>query len=110
MATIKSPYGAAGSITVEVTGTTAVTLTNFITITNLPTLTGNATLDVTASAELVAGSKLLVTMKTTGTETFTFTGAIVAPVVTGSAGKTWSQNFIFNGTKYYPAGAKIQVD
>ena len=53
---------------------------------------------------------MLLTVKTTSTETTTFVGAIVAPVVTGVAGKTWSQAFIYNGTNFYPCGAKIQVD
>jgi hypothetical protein len=76
----------------------------------IPTLTGNATLTVTADPELKAGARLSLVIKTTATETFTFAGDIFAPVVTGVAGKTWAQAFVYNGTDFYPCGAKIQVD
>lgn len=110
MSTIKYPYGALQDVTVAVTGATAVTIEQSAYNSVIPTLTGNATLTVTAGSELVAGSVFSLVIKTTATETFTFAGDIVAPVVTGVAGKTWSQAFVFNGTKFYPAGAKIQVD
>jgi len=109
--TIKYPSGASTGYTMAASGTVAVTFTNTMSHpSSVPTLTGNITLSVTAGRGLVQGSTLLVVVKTTATETTTFTGDIVAPVVTGVAGKTWSQAFIYNGSKYYPAGAKIQVD
>lgn len=111
MATIKSPFGASQDITIAATGATAVTITNQGSGNqSIPTLTGNATLTVTADDELVAGAILSLVIKTTATETFTFAGDIIAPVVTGVAGKTWAQSFVYNGTAFYPAGAKIQVD
>lgn len=110
MANIKSPFGAVGTLTIAATGTTAATITNSITVSNLPTLTGNATLDLTLDSELKAGAELHITVKTTATETFTFGTGIEAPVVTGVGGKTWSQSFFYNGTAFYPMGAKIQVD
>lgn len=110
MANIKSPFGAVGTLTIAATDTTAATITNSITVSNLPTLTGNATLDLTIDSELKAGAELHITVKTTATETFTFGTGIEAPVVTGVGGKTWSQSFFYNGTAFYPMGAKIQVD
>jgi len=110
MATIKAPFGESQNITIAATGATAVTITNHDSGNQtIPTLTGNATLTVTATGVL-AGALLSLRIKTTATETFTFAGAIIAQVVTGVAGKTWSQSFVFNGTNFYPAGAKIQVD
>lgn len=110
MATVKEPFGASQDVTIAVTGATALTI-NASTINSvIPTLTGNATLTVTAGSELVSGTRFSLIVKTTATETFTFAGAIVAPVVTGVAGKTWSQGFVYNGTNFYPVGAKIQVD
>lgn len=109
--TIQWPTGASTPITVAVTGTTSVTISNKMNhVASIPTLTANITLSVTASSQLKAGAIMMVAIKTTSTETTTFAGNIVAPVVTGAAGKTWSQSFIFNGTNFYPAGAKIQVD
>lgn len=110
MATIKAPFGAFQDITIAATGATAVTVTKSAYNSVRPTLTGNATLTVTAADTVVVGDVLNLLIATTATETFTFAGDIVAPVVTGVAGKTWSQSFVFNGDKFYPAGAKIQVD
>lgn len=111
MATINAPFGGVQDITIAATGATAVTISNAQSMNKtIPTLTGNATLTVTADAELKDGAILSLMIKTTATETFTFAGDIVAPVVTGVAGKTWSQSFVYNGTKFYPCGAKIQVD
>ena len=107
---IRTPFAAAQDVTIAVTGATAVTISKSAYNATIPTLTGNATLTVTAGTDLEAGSTLHLVIKTAATETFTFAGDIVGPVVTGSAGKTWSQSFVFNGTKFYPSGAKIQVD
>lgn len=111
MPTIKSPFGAADTLTLAATGTTAATISNQVTyVSTLPTLTGNATLDLTLSAKLEAGAMLFVKVKTTGSETFTFGTGIDGPVVTGSAGKTWTQGFWYDGTIFLPMGAKIQID
>ena len=89
MATINAPFGAAATLTIAATGTTAATISNDVTyVSSLPTLTGNATLDLTLSSELTAGAMLHLKVKTTATETFTFGTGIDGPVVTGSAGKT----------------------
>lgn len=112
MPTINHPFGAADtSLTIEATGTTAATISNQETMNiALPTLTGNATLNLTLSDELQAGAKLHLKVKTTASETFTFGTGIDAPVVTGSAGKTWCQSFWYDGTIFLPSGAKIQID
>lgn len=111
MATIRAPFGAASDVTIAATGTTALTITNRVTYNSaLPTLTGNATLDLTISSELKAGATFYLKVKTTGVETFTFGTGIEGPVVTGSAGKTWTQGFFYDGTIFLPMGAKIQID
>lgn len=109
--TTKWPFGAASDVTLGAGATNNVTLANGLNyVGTIPTLTANTTVSVSVASNVKAGSIFILTVKTNSTETTTFTGAIVAPVVTGSAGKTWSQAFIYNGTKYYPCGAKIQVD
>ena len=111
MATINSPFGAAGTITIAATGTTAATISNQITyVATKPTLTGNATLNLTLSSELKPGAMLHLEVATTATETFTFGTGIDAPTVTGVAGKTWCQSFWYDGTNFLPCGAKIQID
>jgi len=109
--TPKWPMGAATNITLGVGATNNITVGNGLSyVGSIPTLTANTTVSVTTGSTVKAGTILILTIKTTASETTTFTGAIVAPVVTGSAGKTWSQAFIYNGTNFYPCGAKIQVD
>lgn len=113
MPTVNSPFGSADTTTVSIvaagTGGTA-TIVNQLTIATTEELTGNCAVALTAGSELKAGAMFLLVGKTNGTETFTFSVDIVAPVITGVAGKTVTQAFVYNGTKFYPCGAKIQVD
>jgi hypothetical protein len=105
------PFGAAQGFTCAASGTVAVTISNQMSyVSAVPTLTAAATLSLTASSSLKAGAICLVTVKTTSTEVTTLAGSVLAPAVTGAAGKTWSQAYLYNGTNFYPCGAKIQVD
>lgn len=108
---INFPFGdiATASILADASND-AITISANATIITTATLTSNATLDLTISSEVEAGAFLLVKCTTNASETFTFGTGIEAPVVTGAAGKTWTQGFIYNGTAFYPMGAKIQVD
>lgn len=108
---INFPFGdiATASISADASDD-AITISANATIITTATLTSNATLDLTISDEVEPGAFLFVKCTTNGSETFTFGTGIEAPVVTGSAGKTWTQGFIYNGTNFYPMGAKIQVD
>ena len=108
---ISYPFGAAQAFTCATSGTVAVTVKNQLTyMSAVPTLTAATTLSLTAASSLKAGALLLVTIKTNGSEVVTLGGSVLSPSVTGSAGKTWSQAYLYNGTNFYPCGAKIQVD
>ena len=108
---ISYPFGAAQSFTAAASGTVAVTLSNQLAyMSAAPTLTAATTLSFTAASSLKAGAMLFVVVKTTAEEVVTFAGAVTSSTVAGVAGKTWSQGFLYNGTKYYPVGAKQQVD
>lgn len=106
------PYGSATALTIPASGgTVALTISNNMNyVSSIPTITANVTFSVTASSQLKAGAMLHLAIATNGTETAVFTGAIQSTTVTGVAGKTWTQGFIYNGTKFYPMGAKIQID
>lgn len=110
---LNPPFGAVDAATVTIvaagTGGTA-TIVNQLTVITTATLTSNCALALTAGSELKAGAMIFLVGKTNGSETITFSVDIVAPVITGSAGKTVTQAFMYNGTKFYPCGAKIQVD
>lgn len=109
--TVNYPFGAAQAFTVAPAGTTAVTINNQMAyMSAVPTLTAAVTISLTAGSRLKAGAMVLVTVKTTATEVTTLGGSVIAPSVTGVAGKTWTQAYLYNGTNFYPCGAKIQVD
>jgi hypothetical protein len=109
--TISYPAGASSALTVSAGSVTALTVSNQMNhVASIPTLTVSTTITITLGTGLKAGATMLLMAKTTATETTTFAGAIVAPAIVGVAGKTWSQAFIYNGTNFYPCGAKIQVD
>lgn len=108
---IKYPSGNATAFTLSAGATNNITANNTMNyVSSVTTLTAATTLSMTIAPNLKAGSIFNLVVKTTGTETVTFTGAIVAPVITGVAGKTVSQSFVYNGVNFYPMGAKIQVD
>lgn len=111
MTLIKSPYGAATAIVLLATGTTALIITNQDSYVATPVVsTGNCTVNLTIDSQVTAGAKLKLQGKGTGTETITFGTGIVAPVITNAAGKTWTQEFWYDGTRFIPSGAKIQID
>ena len=108
---INYPFGAAQGFTCATSGTVAVTISNQMAyVSAVPTLTAAATISLTAASSLKAGAMVLLTVKTTSTEVTTLGGSVLAPAVTGVVGKTWSQAYLYNGTNFYPCGAKIQVD
>ena len=108
---IKYPYGAIATASIAAATTTAaITIADQETIITTETMTGNCTMNLTVGSEVKAGAKLFLIFKSNATETFTFGTAIEAPVITGVAGKTQTQGFVYNGTNFYPMGAKIQVD
>jgi len=93
------------------TGTQAVTVSAFTTVINGVTTqaTGNRTLNLTVTGT-PTGAVLLVKSKTAATETLTYGTGITAPVITGVAGKTMTQAFIFDGTAFLATGAHVQID
>lgn len=108
---INYPFGAAQSFTSAVSGTVAVTVSNQVAyMSAVPTLTAAATLSLTAASSLKAGAVVLVAVKTTSTEVVTYAGSLKSLPDTGVAGKTFAKAFMYNGTYFYPMGAKQQID
>jgi hypothetical protein len=112
MAEIKWPHGPAETIALSATGSQAVTIDNNFTIIDGVTTeaTGNRTIDLTISAELKAGALLQVNSKTNGTETTIFGTGIDSATITGVAGKTKCQLFVYTGSVFVAAGAAQQID
>ena len=110
---VHSPFGLPDtSNAMTATGAQAVTIANQGTIIDGVTVeaTGNRTLNLTINSDIVAGATLLVQSKSNATETLTFGTSITSAVITGVAGKTVNQLFIYNGTAFVAAGAKQQID
>lgn len=111
--TIKHPDGIVTTVAMTATGAQAITIVNDgHTLIDGATVeaTGNRTVNLTVGSEITKGATLLITNKTNGTETLTHGTIITAPVITGSAGKTTSQAFTYDGAAFLPDGAKIQID
>lgn len=109
---IKYPFGAADNQTpTDTSGTITVNVKNNKTLVNLATST-TATLALVADDELEDGAEVHVKNVGTGTEVLSFGGDALAPAITNAAGKTVVQGFVWNATagKFYPQGAKIQVN
>lgn len=79
------------------------------TLTAGPDFTLNLTLD---TAQLRIGAKLTVIVTTTATETVTYgTGFLAGQTgITGVAGKTFVQTFIYNGSSFIATSASKQVN
>lgn len=111
MTLIKAPFGAGSVITLLATGTSTVAVSDQETyIASAVTATGNCTINLTIDSKVTPGARLYLQVTGTGTETITFGTGIVAPVVTNAAGKTWTQGFWYDGTRFLPMGAKIQIN
>lgn len=113
MANVLWPLGPGNkSAALSATGTQAVTVNdNFFVIDGVTTqATGNRTINLTIDGKVKAGAILVVRTKTNGTETTAFGTGFSAPTVTGVAGKTFSQVFVFTGTVFTQAGTAVQVD
>ena len=99
------------SIALTATGAQAITVDKDAVIDGVTTqATGNRTLDLTFSDNLPAGTRLLVKSKTSGTQETIFGTGITASTITGVAGKTFTQEFVFDGVGFVPAGASVQID
>jgi len=112
MSTIRSPFGTPETIALTATGAQAVTITNDSTIIDGVTVeaTGNRTINLTIGTDVNIGAQILVQSKTNGTETTIFGTGITTATITGVAGKTINQLFMYNGTAFVAAGADQQID
>lgn len=107
------PFGAATSSTLAplATGAAALTVDDNMTICDLGELGAATTLTITADAELRKGAILHVKALSDGTaRTLTFAGDITAVAMTGVISKTKVHSFVFDGSKFLPLGAAVQID
>lgn len=106
---VQFPFGKMDKRSVAFTAVMAETIDNS-TILELATLTANATLNLTIATSLPVGAKLYVKIPATATEVLTFGTGFTAPTVTGVAGKTKVQEFIYDGSTFVPIAAAFQIN
>jgi hypothetical protein len=104
------PNGISTPLTIA-TGTTALTISNKMShVASVPTLTAASTISLTAATGLKAGAIVNIAVKTATTSAISFAGALTAPTFTGVTDKTFTQSFVYNGSKFYPMGEVDQID
>lgn len=109
----KFPWGPADEFALAATGAQSFEISNSLTFIDGVTAeaTGNRTINLTAiHPSVTKGAKIIVKLKTAATQTTTFGTGFTAPVITGVAGKTIVQEFIYDGTQFIPSGAELQID
>jgi len=104
------PFGHADLQQPAYAATLAVTITDRLTILDPGILTGAMTINLTFGTGMVIGSMLFVELTATATEVTTFGTGFTAPTVTGVAGKTKCQAFIYDGTTFKPLAVAYQID
>ena len=112
MTQIRHPFGAADTKTMTATGDQNFTIDDDLTIIDGVTTeaTGNRTINLTIDSEVKAGAVVLVRSKTNGTQTTIFGTGITSATITGVAGKTINQAFMYDGSAFVAMGADQQID
>lgn len=104
------PAGNADVQNILITGGTQVyTIKNSETLlTSTIGLTANTTLSITADSQLRAGSQLFIHATASGAQyTLAFSGSILGQTVTIGTASNASQEFLYDGAKFYPVGASV---
>lgn len=108
----RDSYGSVDTLALGATGTQALTIDSpFSKINGVTTqATGNRTINLTIDSAVKPGARILLLTKTAATETTILGTGIEGPTITGEAGKTFSQEFVYDGTAFYPAGSAVKID
>lgn len=108
---INWPEGEADKQDLAYAATQEVTVKNMMTILNFAILTGDTTLNLTIDPQVRKGARLLLKVPATNNaDDLTLGTGIDAPVIVGVATKTKTQEFVYDGTLFVPAGAVVQID
>lgn len=104
---INYPFGEADIIPLTATGDQDVVISSSTTILDGATVeaTGNRTINVTLGDGFLGdGATIFVVSKTNGTETTIFGTGMKGVTLTGVAGKTITELFMFDGTNFIAVG------
>lgn len=108
---INWPQGEADKQDLAYAAVQAVTITNMMTILNFAILTGDTTLNLTIDSQVRKGARLLIKVPATNNaDDLTLGSGIDAPAIVGVATKTKTQEFVYDGSLFVPAGGVVQID
>lgn len=110
---VKYPFGAIDIQALTVGATQALTITDQVTLIDGVTviaLTNNRTINLTIDVAVKPGARIFLKNKTTGTETTIAGTGFTFPTITGVAGKTFCQEYVYDGTTFKPTAAAVQID
>ena len=110
---VNFPFGKADIHTQLAADTTiAITVNNYMTVIDCVTnqSTANKTINLTLGEGVPVGARLYYQVNTAATQTTTFGTGFLCPVLTGVLGKTFSAEFVYNGTNFQPVGAPYQIN
>lgn len=109
---VKYPFGAASEVALSATGAQAIEVVNQLTIVDGVTTqaTGNRTLNLTIDEGVMKGAQLVVKTKTAATQTTIPGTGMSGKTITGVAGKTFTANYVYDGTNFVQVGLEAQID
>ena len=113
IAKVQFPYNDAEVLALTATGAQSLEISGSLTLIDgvtVEALTGSRTINLTIDAQTRIGARIVVLSKTNGTETTVFGTGMVGVTITGVAGKTNTNEFIYDGTTFKQVGAKQQID
>jgi hypothetical protein len=112
MSTVKYPFGLADIKTLTATGAQAVTIENQLTIIDgaATQATGNRTLNLTVDKAVQAGATIILKLATAATQTLTPGTGITGNVITGVSGRTFTCQYVYDGTAFLEVGGANQIN
>jgi len=109
---LKFPMGEADVVALTAAGDQDITISDDMTILDGVTVeaTADRTLNLTVGAGIEKGAKVFIKTKTNGTEDTIYGTGITSANLTGVAGKTFTQEWTFDGSVFLPTGEAEQID
>jgi len=110
---IKSPFGAVDVFALTTAASQPLSISDQYTIIDgvtVPALTNNRTLTLTIDVSVKKGARIFLKTQSTGTETTIAGTGFTFPTITGVAGKTFCQEYVYDGITFKPVAAAIQIN
>ncbi len=110
--TVKHPFGDATVVALTAAGDQAIVIGNDLTVVDGVTVeaTADRTLNLSVSAGVSIGARLLVKTKTNAAEDTIYGTLITSVNLAGVAGKTFTQEYTWDGIAFVPQGEAEQID